>query len=197
MSQDAKVSSCDQCMFFNKVCLIPKRCISITICGVVETNEKIRILNVNELASKNDVLTNLQSAGLTVNNVTHEECSFDVPLFCNKNNGIMIAWVKKIDNMDPIRHIKIKGGSVPVVWCDRRFGFCFRCGKFGHKTFMCMEVLEANLGAQKLNLQHEGSSYMQRKDKMDVTLLDSNEITDETNPDSSCVSSRNEVGDQM
>ena len=33
--------------------------VSITIRGVTATNEKIRILNVNELASKNEVLTNL------------------------------------------------------------------------------------------------------------------------------------------
>ena len=38
---------------------------------------------------------------------------------------------------------------------------------------------------------------MQTKDKIDVTLSSSNEITDVTNPDSSCVSSRTEVDDQM
>ena len=73
----------------------------------------------------------------------------------------MIAWVKKIDNKDPIEHIKIKGVSVPVVWCDRRIGICFRCGKFGHKAYTCEEVLEANFGAQKLNPHHEVSSLME------------------------------------
>ena len=66
-------------------------------------NEKIRILNVNELAFTNEVLTNLQSAGLTVKNVSHEKCSVDVPLFGNKNNGNMIVWVKKIENMEPMK----------------------------------------------------------------------------------------------
>ena len=36
--------------------------VSITILGVVVTNEKIRILDVNELASANEVLSNLQTA---------------------------------------------------------------------------------------------------------------------------------------
>ena len=38
--------------------------VAITIRGCVATNEKIRLLNVNELATTNEVLTKLQSGGL-------------------------------------------------------------------------------------------------------------------------------------
>ena len=71
-------------------------CVAITIRGVTATNEKIRILNVNDLASTNEVLSYLQSTGLLVKNVSHEKCSVDVPLFGNKNNGNMLAWIKYV-----------------------------------------------------------------------------------------------------
>ena len=96
-------------------------CVAIIIRGVTPTNEKIRILNVNELASTNEVLTNLQSAGLTVKNVSHEKCSVDIPLFSNKNNGNMIAWVKKIENTEPMFRLSgVTEGfvvvSVVAIW---------------------------------------------------------------------------------
>ena len=91
------------------------KCVAITIRGVTATNETIRILNVNQLASTNEILTNLQSAGLTVKNVSHEKCSVDVPLFGNKSNGNMLALVKKSENTEPMKNIEIKGVSVHVV----------------------------------------------------------------------------------
>ena len=57
--------------------------------------------------------------------------------------------------------------------------------------------MEANLEVQKLNPQHELSSEMETKDKMDVDLLDSKEIIDNMNPDSSFVSRLTEVEDLM
>ena len=54
-------------------------CVAITIRGCEPTNEKIRLLNVNELATTKEVLTKLQSEGLSVKNVSHEKCSVDVP----------------------------------------------------------------------------------------------------------------------
>ena len=81
-------------------------CVAITIRGCEETNEKIRLLNVNELATTNEVLTKLQSAGLSVKNVSHEKCSVDVPLFANKNNGNMLAWIKKSDNTELMKNMK-------------------------------------------------------------------------------------------
>ena len=89
--------------------------VSILIRGVVATNEKIRILNFNELASKNEVHNHLQTAWLTFNNDIHEKYPLDVPLFGNKNNGNMIAWVKKVDNKYILSQIKIRGLSVLVV----------------------------------------------------------------------------------
>ena len=74
-------------------------CVAISVRGVEVTNEMIRLLNVNELATTNEVLTNLQSAGLSVKNVSHEKCSVDVPLFGNKNNVNMLVWVKKSENI--------------------------------------------------------------------------------------------------
>ena len=72
----------------------------------------------------------------------------------------------------------------------------FRCGKFGYKVFTFEEVLETDVGIQKLNSQEEVELLMQTNDKNDVTLSDSFEITEETNPDSSCVSRLTELGDQ-
>ena len=115
--------------------------VAITIRGCEATNEKIRLLNVNELATTNEARTKLQSEGLSVMSVSHEKCSVDVPLFANKNNGNMLAWVKKSENTEQMKDITINGVSAPVIWCERRKRGCFRCGKFGHNKIMCNEEL--------------------------------------------------------
>ena len=57
------------------------------------------------------------------------------------------------------------------------------------------EVLESNLEVQEMNPQQELSSVMETKEKIDVHILDPNEITDEMNAVSSFVSSLTEVED--
>ena len=127
--------------------------VAITIRGCEPTNEKLRLLNINELATTNEVLTKLQSEGLSVMNVYHERCSMEVPLFANKNNGNMIAFIKRCENTDLMKNININGVSVPVIWCDRKKRGCFRCGKLGHNRNMCDKEQVADSESQMIKPQ--------------------------------------------
>ena len=69
--------------------------VAITIRGC-DDSEKIRLLNVNELATLNEIQIKLQSSGLSVKNVLHEKCAVDVPLFANKTNGNMLVGSRKV-----------------------------------------------------------------------------------------------------
>ena len=111
--------------------------VALTIRGCEPTNEKIRLLNVNELATTNEVSMKLQSEGLSVMSISLEKCSVDVPLFANKSNGNMVAWIKKSEKSEHMKNISINGVTVPVIWCDRKKRGCFRSGKFEHNIIMC------------------------------------------------------------
>ena len=149
--------------------------VALTIRGCEPTNEKIRLLNVNELATTNEVSMKLQSEGLSVMSISLEKCSVDVPLFANKSNGNMVAWIKKSEKSEHMKNISINGVTVPVIWCDRKKRGCFRCGKFGHNMIMCNQDQVEDSEAQIIKPQNEEVPNLLTQDKTALTLTASKE----------------------
>ena len=151
--------------------------VALTIRGREPTNEKIRLLNVNELATTNEVSCKLQSEGLTVMSISLEKCSIDVPLFANKTNGNMVAWIKKSEKSEHMKNISINGTTVPVIWCDRRKRGCFTCGKLGHNMISCNKGKIEDSEDKMIKLQNEDVPNLVTQEKTPLTLTDSKEST--------------------
>ena len=130
-------------------------------------------MNVNELATTNEIQIKLQSLGLSVKNVLHERCAVDVPLFANKTNGNMLAWVKISSNSEQLNDITIHGVSVSVIWCERRKRGCFKCGKLGHNKIMCKEQLVEDTEVNSNNPHHEAMPILNSQDKSALALTES------------------------
>ena len=89
--------------------------VAINMRDVVATTDKLRVLNVNDFASPQEVKDYLNLKGLEVNNVLHEKYPTDVPLFESKQNGNMVAWIKREESNVLLSQVKIRGVSALLI----------------------------------------------------------------------------------